>query len=72
MYPSELSPTVKLYVIAQQARAFIVLQVIFVIIDLPYRMWKSNKVKALSDQRFAFRNNQKMLHSIVESRDYPL
>ena len=72
MYPNELSSTVKLYVIAQQARAFIVLQVIFVIIDLPFRMWKNKKIKALSDQRYAFRYNQKMLHNVVESRDYPL
>ena len=72
MYPSQLSSTIKLYVIAQQARAFIVLQIIFVIIDLPFRMWKNKKIKALSDQRYAFRNNQQMLHNIVESRDYPL
>ena len=72
MYPDDLSPTVKLFVIAQQARTFIIIQVIFVVIDLPYRMWKGRKVKALSDQRYAFRYNQKMLHELVESRDYPL
>ena len=72
MYPNSLNPTVKLYVIAQQARTFILVQLLIVIIDIPFRMWKNRKIKSLSDQRYAFRYNQKMLHKVVESRDYPL
>lgn len=48
------------------------IQIIIVAVDLPYRMWKEKKVKALSDQRVAFKNNQWMLHKIVQCRDYPL
>lgn len=40
MVPSEISETVKLYVISEQATAFVVIQVIIVIVDLPYRIWK--------------------------------
>lgn len=72
MYPNNLNPTVKLYVIAQQARTFIIIQLIIIIVDMPYRIWKNKKVQALSDQRHAFRHNQGMLHKLVESRDYPL
>lgn len=72
MLPGDISETVKLYVISEQARTFIVIQVIIVLVDLPYRMWKKRKVRALSDQRVAFRSNQLMLHKIVECRDYPL
>lgn len=72
MFPGEISETVKLYVISEQARTFIVVQIVIVSVDLPYRIWKNKKVKALSDQRVAFRNNQQMLHKLVECRDYPL
>jgi hypothetical protein len=70
--PGDISETVKLFVISEQARTFIVIQVIIVIVDLPFTLWKKKKVKALSDQRVAFKNNQWMLNRIVECRDYPL
>lgn len=70
--PSEISDTVKLYVVAEQAKTFILVQIIIVLVDLPYRIWKRRKVLALSDQRVAFKNNQQMLHKLVECRDYPL
>ena len=72
MFSNDINPTVKLYVISQQARTFILVQLIIVIVDIPFRMWKNKKVRSLSDQRYAFRSNQKMLHKMVESRDYPL
>lgn len=67
-----LDQTVQLYVVASQAKTYIVIQVIILLIDLPYRIWASRKIVSLSDQRVAFKNNQKMLHKIVEYRDYPL
>lgn len=65
MIPSSISPTVKLYVISGQARTFIIIQLIIVLIDMPYRLWKNKKIRNLSDQRFAFRYNQRMLHTSV-------
>jgi hypothetical protein len=55
---NEINPTVKLYVIANQARTFIVIQIIICIVDLPYQMWKIKKTRSLADQRQAFRFNQ--------------
>jgi len=46
-----INTTVKLYVISQQARTFIIMQIILCFIDVPYRIWKSKKTKVLSDQR---------------------
>lgn len=40
MIPGEISETVKLYVISEQARTFVVVQIIIVVVDLPYRIWK--------------------------------
>lgn len=42
--PSSTNQTTKLFVIAQQAAVFLVLQIVFIIIDLPYRMWKNRKI----------------------------
>ena len=67
-----INTTVKLYVIAQQARTFIFMQVILCFIDIPYRMWKNKKISVLGDQREGFKYIQKMLHKIVEYRDFPL
>ena len=47
----EINSTVKLYVIYQQARTFIIVQLLILIFDIPYRLWKSNKINKLSDQR---------------------
>ena len=58
-------PTVKLYVIAGQARIFIIVQLLLNILDLPYMLWKNRKTKTLSHQIYAFRYNQRMLHEIV-------
>lgn len=63
--PNGISRSVKLYVISEQARTFIIIQLLIVLIDLPYRMWKSQKVKSLSDQRKAFKHNQYTLNKIV-------
>ncbi len=57
--------TIKLFVISEQARTFIVMQMILCIIDIPYQMWKSRKIKCLGDQREGFRYNQEMLHKVV-------
>jgi hypothetical protein len=46
--------------------------VVFLLVDLHYRIWENKKISSLSDQRIAFKNNQSMLHQIVECRDYPL
>ena len=70
--PSSTNQTTKLFVIAQQAQTFIVLQVIFIIIDLPYRIWKGRKTECLSDQRVGFKHYQRQLHKIVEFRDFPI
>jgi hypothetical protein len=35
-------------------------------------MWKSKKLKNLSDQREGFKYNQLQLHKQVEFRDFPL
>ena len=72
MYPNDISSTVKLYVIGQQALTFLVVQLTLMVLDVPYRVWKSKKLRALSDQRYAFRNNQGMLHKLVESQHYPV
>ena len=72
MVPNGISETVKLYCISGQARTFLIIQLIIVLVDMPYRLWKDKKVQNLSDQRFAFRYNQRLLHESVESRDYPL
>ena len=70
--PSATSQTTKLFVIANQAQIFIFLQVIFIIIDLPYQNWKSKKTASLSDQRVGFKYYQRQLHKLVEFRDFPL
>ena len=49
--PNYIGSTAKLFVIAEQAHTFVVLQVITNLIDLPYQTWKSKKVNKLSDQR---------------------
>lgn len=46
-----IDSTVKLFVISEQARTFIVMQLILCMIDIPYQMWKAKKTKSLSDQR---------------------
>ena len=58
-------PTLKLYVIAGQARIFIIIQLFLNIIDLPYMLWKNKKIKTLSHQIYAFRYNQRTLHQLV-------
>jgi len=65
MIGSEINPTVKLYVIATQARTFIVIQLIICIVDLPYQIWQIKKTRSLADQRQAFSYNQQMLHKNV-------
>jgi hypothetical protein len=60
-----IDTTVKLYVISQQARTFIIMQMILCFIDIPYRIWKNKKISVLGDQREGFKYNQKMLHKIV-------
>lgn len=70
--PNSVSRTVRLYAISEQARTFIIVQLLIALIDIPYRVWKSKKVKHLSDQRFAFKHNQYTLNKIVELIDYPL
>ena len=72
MNPNDISSTVKLYVIGQQALTFLVVQLTLMVLDVPYRVWKNKKLRALSDQRYAFRNNQGMLHKLVESQHYPV
>jgi hypothetical protein len=67
-----IDPTIKLFVISEQARTFVVLQLILCIIDIPYQIWKKRKTKSLGDQREGFKYNQQMLHKIVEYRDFPL
>lgn len=67
-----INSTIKLYVIAEQARTFIFMQLVICIIDVPFQFWKSRKIKNLSDQREGFKYCQKMLHKTVEYRDYPL
>ena len=54
-----INQTVKLYVISDQAQTFVLVQLIIVIVDVPYRIWKRKKIESLSDQRYAFRYNQK-------------
>jgi hypothetical protein len=49
--PNSINQTIKLYVIADQARTFVIIQLIISIIDVPYQTWKNKKVKNLSDQR---------------------
>ena len=56
-----IDTTVKLYVISQQARTFIIMQMILCFIDIPYRVWKNRKTSVLGDQREGFKYNQKML-----------
>lgn len=46
-----IDSTIKLYVISEQARTYIVMQLILCIIDVPYQIWKNKKIKCLSDQR---------------------
>jgi hypothetical protein len=36
-----------------------------VVVDLPFTLWSNKKIKSLSDQRIAFKNNQWMLNKIV-------
>jgi hypothetical protein len=67
-----IDSTIKLYVISDQARTFIVMQLILCIIDIPFQMWRRRKTRCLADQRFGFKYNQQMLHKIVEYRDFPL
>lgn len=67
-----IDTTVKLYVISQQARTFIIMQMILCFIDIPYRVWKNRKTSVLGDQREGFKYNQKMLHKVVEYKDFPL
>jgi len=67
-----INSTIKLYVISEQARTFILMQLIICIFDIPYQIWKKRKIKCLSDQRVGFQYCQKMLHKTVEYRDYPL
>ena len=67
-----LNPAIKIYSVSQQAVAFITFQAIIIIVDVPYRLWKSTKIQNLSDQRNAFKHNQYTLHKIVEQSDYPL
>ncbi len=71
-FGSGLTKTLKLYVISEQARTFIIIQTLLAIIDLSYRTWKRKKTKCLSDQREGFKFNQHMLHQTVQYRDYPL
>lgn len=70
--PNQIKDTTKLFVIAEQARTFIVLQLIINILDVPYMLWREKKIKCLSDQREGFKYYQKNLHKIVEFRDFPL
>jgi hypothetical protein len=67
-----IDTTIKLYVISEQARTYIVLQLILCIIDISYQLWKSKKFRCLSDQRIGFKYNQQMLHKMVEYKDFPL
>lgn len=50
-FGSTINKTVKLYVISEQARTFIILQLILAIVDVTYQNWKSKKTACLSDQR---------------------
>ena len=70
--PSDTPQTTKLFVITQQARTFIFLQIVANIIDVYYRVWKSRKTECLSDQRVGFKYYQRQLHRVVEFRDFPL
>ncbi len=70
--PNYIGETAKLFVIASQAHTFVILQVILSLFDIPYQMWKSKKLKNLSDQRQGFKYNQLQLHKQVEFRDFPL
>lgn len=72
VYPNHINTTIKLYVISDQARTFIFVQLILSVIDVPYRMWKSRKILNLSDQRAGFKYCQHLLHKTVEYRDFPL
>lgn len=70
--PNSINSTTKLFVIAAQAHTFVILQLILNLIDIPYQMWKSKKIKNLSDQREGFKYNQAQLHKQVQFRDFPL
>ena len=70
--PSSINQTTKLFVIAGQAQTFLFLQVLFILIDLPYRIWKGKKTESLSNQRVGFKYYQRQLHKLVEFRDFPL
>lgn len=70
--PNKIVTTTKLFVIADQARTFIFLQLLVNIIDVPYQFWKSKKIKSLSDQREGFKFYQRQLHNLVEYRHFPL
>jgi|LakMenEpi03Aug12_release.lakeMendotaPanAssembly.Ray.scaffolds.fasta_scaffold841666_1 hypothetical protein len=64
-FDNGINQTVKLYVISEQARSFIFIQLILSVVDIPYRTWKAKKIASLSDQREGFKFCQNLLHRVV-------
>jgi hypothetical protein len=62
VFNNGINPSVKLYTISEQARTFIMVQLVLSFIDLGYRIWSTRKVLSLSDQRESFKFPQKFLH----------
>lgn len=57
-----INQSIKLYALSQQAQTFIIIQMILSCIDFVFRMWKVKKIRALSDQREAFKYPQEYLN----------
>ena len=56
---SSTSRTTKLFVIAWQATIFFIFQIIVIVIDIPFQIWKNKKTSCLSDQRVGFKYYQR-------------
>lgn len=67
-----INQSIKLYALSQQAQIFILIQMVMSSIDFVFRMWRVKKIRALSDQREAFKYPQQYLHERVQYREFPL
>lgn len=70
--PNGINQSIKLYALSQQAQTFILVQLVLSWVDFVFRMWRVKKIRALSDQREAFKYPQEYLHQRVEYREFPL